>query len=72
MATAESPGGSGDRTGLPTTVRCAWIDDRSIRRCPQSTRAQGLNGGNILGTHDLIAADSKGSGEPWGGLLGDM
>jgi hypothetical protein len=31
MATAESPGGSGDRTGLPTTVRCEGSDDRSIR-----------------------------------------
>ena len=31
--TAESPGGSGDRAGLPTAARCAWIDDRSIREC---------------------------------------
>ena len=32
MATAESPRESGDRSRLSTSVRCTWIDDRTICR----------------------------------------
>ena len=32
-ATAQSPGESGDCTRLSTIMRCAWIDDGSIREC---------------------------------------
>ena len=35
-----------------------------------SDRARQLKGRLILGTYDLIATNSKGSGEPWRGLLG--